>query len=91
MNDVILSGSDTYYGDLKKVGRVVIEHDGSGVQITVDGFEFGDLQTCRIHCAKALAWATDIMANAAEANRLIPGGAVSICRGVDQDALDAQR
>ncbi|MGN6085806.1 phage capsid protein [Trinickia sp.] len=88
MHGMILKPADLDYSDLEKFGRVTIEYTSRGVEITVDGFEFSETGTCRQHGAKAMAWARDVLACEIEANRLIPGGHMVSCSGLDQEMLE---
>ena len=88
MHGMILKPTDLDYSDLERFGRVTIEYTSRGVVITVDGFEFKELGTCRQHGAKAMAWARDALACEIEANRLIPGGHMLSCSGLTQQMLD---
>ncbi len=38
MHGMILKPSDLDYADLKRYGRITIEHTSRGIEITVDGF-----------------------------------------------------
>ncbi len=91
MHGMILKSADVDYSDLEKFGRVTIEYTSRGVEITVDGFEFRDLGSCRQHGAKAMAWARDALACEIEANRLIPGGHMLSCSGLTQQMLEDER
>jgi hypothetical protein len=88
---MILAPADLAYSDLEKFGRVTIEYTSRGVEITVDGFEFSDLGSCRQHGAKAMAWARDVLACEVEANRLIPGGHMVSYSGLSQEMLEDER
>ncbi|RQS29421.1 phage capsid protein [Burkholderia sp. Bp8989] len=88
---MILKDTEIGYDDLTEFGRVTIELGVNGIRITVDGFEFSEAQSCRAHNAKAMAWARDILASQVEAVRLVPGGAVMSCSGIDQQELDSER
>ncbi|VVE55706.1 hypothetical protein PHO31112_05023 [Pandoraea horticolens] len=71
----VFARPDPDYTDLKKIGRITIQRDGThGVAIVVDGFDFEQSGTCRQHNAKAIAWARDVLNTELQALRLIPGG-----------------
>ncbi|MCA8237736.1 phage capsid protein [Burkholderia cenocepacia] len=88
---MILKDAEIGYDDLTEFGRVTIERSATGICVTVDGFEFTEAQSCRAHNAKAMAWARDVLASQVEAVRLVPGGDVISCSGVDQQELDDER
>lgn len=75
---LILNAEDMSYATMTKVGTVTIQldKDEKGVFITVEGFEFSDPPTCRMHGVRGLLWAKDILEAQIEAIKLIPGGQV---------------
>jgi hypothetical protein len=91
MHGMILKPADLDYSDLEKFGRVTIEYGAGGACITVDGFEFTESASCRLHGAKVLAWAHDVLAVEIEALRLIPGGHLLSCSGLTQEMLEEER
>lgn len=87
MNRIVLAPADTDYGDMTEIGRVTIERHKGGVMVVVDGFKFEEPQTCRAHCAKAVAWTRDVLAASVEAERLVPGGDLICSSGMGQEDL----
>ncbi len=88
---IVLSQADLDYSGIKEIGRVTIyERPADGVWIQVDGFEFDDLPTCRMHGARVIAWARDLLSAQLEAERVAPGGEVRCCIGLDQEGLERE-
>jgi hypothetical protein len=90
MHGMVLKTSDIDYSDLSEYGRVVIERTSAGVIVTVDGFEFGKSESCRMQVAKGAAWARDILATAVAATRLVPGGEIVLASGLSHGELEAE-
>lgn len=91
MHGMILKTADVEYADLKRYGRLTIEHTNRGIEITVDGFEFEENGSCRQHNTKALAWGRDVLAAKLAANALVPGGFIISIADMSQDDLEAEQ
>lgn len=85
----VLSAGDFDYSDMTTIGKIEIEvsQQFGGVGVHVHGFEFDEAQTCRLHVAKSLAWARDVLEANIQAMRVVPGGSIISSTGLDQSEL----
>jgi hypothetical protein len=75
---MVLTDKQTEYLDLSEIGTVTIGYADGRVSVRVEGFEFEQADSCRVHATKALRWARDILNRQIEAEKLAPGGTI-IC------------
>ncbi|MBF3874215.1 phage capsid protein [Burkholderia pseudomallei] len=88
---MVLTAADVAYDDLTAFGRITIDHTGRCVEITVDGFEFSTNGSCRVHNAKAIAWARDVLDAHLRAMRLLPGADLISISDMTQEDLEQER
>lgn len=88
--NVILTPRDCDYSDMTDIGRVTVSYKDGRTDIVVDGFDFEEAQTCRVHCMRAMLWARDLLDSQIEIDRMMPGGTVYVATNMDQEGLEAE-